>query len=56
MATSKPINIRVRKDEKQWLLETAELNGQTLSEFLRSSAVREAYRVLGPPKIVAKAK
>jgi uncharacterized protein (DUF1778 family) len=47
------INIRITKAEKKRLQEIAAIAGLSLSALLRSAAVAEAYRVLGPPKLVS---
>lgn len=46
------INIRVSQQEKAELQQVAANNGLSLSAFLRSAAIREACRVLGPPAVV----
>jgi uncharacterized protein (DUF1778 family) len=46
------INIRISQEEKERLTEVAEAMGLSLSAFLRQAAVRQAHRVLGPPKVV----
>jgi uncharacterized protein (DUF1778 family) len=46
------INIRVSSAEKAELQRCAINQGLSLSAFLRSAAIREACRVLGPLKIV----
>jgi len=46
------INIRITKSDKEWLSKIAEIAGLSLSAFLRMAAVKEAHRVLGPPKLV----
>lgn len=50
--TDVTINIRISKKEKASLMTVAEVAGLSLSSFLRSAAVREAYRVIGPPKLI----
>ena len=46
------INIRIKADEKKRLSEVAALAGLSLSAFLRMAAAKEAFRVLGPPKLI----
>lgn len=51
--SSHMIGIRISKADKKYLAEVAALKGVSLSQFLRSSAVIEAHKVLGPPRLVA---
>lgn len=46
------INLRISKADKEHLTKVAQAAGLSLSAFLRMAAVKEAYRVLGPPKLV----
>lgn len=47
------INIRIPKAEKDRLKGIAAIAGLSLSAFLRASAITEAYRVLGSPRLVS---
>lgn len=46
------INIRVTIAEKKRLTEIAKAAGLSLSAFLRMAALKEAHKILGPPKLV----
>ena len=47
------INIRITIAEKKWLIEIAKAAGMSLSAFLRMAAIKEAHKILGPPKVVS---
>lgn len=46
------VHIRISSAEKQALARVAKSAGLSLSAFLRSAAIKEAHRVLGPPRLL----
>ena len=50
MLQSVMINIRVNKNEKEWLKQQAKLEGKTLSAFLRDAAIEQAHKILNRKK------
>jgi uncharacterized protein (DUF1778 family) len=55
MGSEKPmrrISLKISGEDRQWLANAAEIAGKSLSDFMIHAAVKEAHRVLGPPKLV----
>jgi len=50
--TIKPVNLRIRHQDKGILRQAAEIEGKTLSTFIRDCAYAAAYKVLSVPKLV----
>jgi hypothetical protein len=49
---SEAINLRIRKQDKYLLQQAAEIEGKTLSTFLRDCAYKAAHEVLSTPRLV----
>ncbi|MGY3582036.1 uncharacterized protein (DUF1778 family) [Bradyrhizobium sp. USDA 4341] len=46
------LKLKTTEADKRALVEAATVAGMSLSAFLRSAAVTEAYRILGKPRLV----